>query len=133
MRENGTDFTVTATKTLPTAFFGKPLILTAGLLETQGADLGFLGFANQYHAEFEGSVAVMPCDKWMFAYEIRQQTSPYNLGLESLIGVENTWHAFDVAYIVDKHATLCAGVGIFGNLANAVVNSAWFMQLKYEF
>ena len=39
-RENGTDFTVTATKTLPTAFFGEPLIVTAGLLETQGADPG---------------------------------------------------------------------------------------------
>jgi hypothetical protein len=133
VRENGTDFTVTATKTLPTAFFGKPLIVTAGLLETQGADLGLLGFACQYHAEFEGSVAVLPFDKWMFAYEIRQQSSPYNLALGSLIGVENTWHAFDAAYIIDKHATLCAGVGILGNLANAAANSAWFMQLKYEF
>jgi hypothetical protein len=137
-RENGTDFTVTATKTLPTGFFGKPLIVTAGLLETQGADVGFLGFASQYHAEFEGSVAILPFDKWLFAYEIRQQASPYNLGLENvngvpLIGVENTWHAFDAAYIIDKHATLVAGVGIFGNLANTSANSAWWLQLKYEF
>ena len=118
-RQNGTDFTLTATKTLPKAFFGKPLIATAGLRESQAADLGFLGFADAYHTSFEGSVAILPFDKWLFAYEIRQQSSPYNLGLEPLIGVENTWHAFDAAYIINNHATLVAGVGIFGNLANA--------------
>jgi hypothetical protein len=132
-RQNGTDFTLTATKTLPTGFFGKPLIVTAGMRESQAADLGFLGFADAYHTSFEGSVAILPFDKWLFAYEIRQQSSPYNLALEPLIGVENTWHAFDAAYIIDKHATLVAGVGIFGNLANAGANSAWWLQLKYEF
>ena len=132
-RENGVDFTLTATKTLPTAFFGKPLIVTAGLRESQGANLGFLGFANEYHATFEGSVAVLPFDRWLFAYEFRQKTDPYTMDLAPLVGTEDDWHAFDAAFIVNKHTTLVAGAGIFGNLANAKADSAWFLQLKYEF
>lgn len=132
-RENGTDFTLTATKTLPTAFFGKPLIATAGLRESQGANLGLLGFSNTYKTTFEGSVAILPFDKWLFAYEFRQKSSPYTLGLAPLIGDEDNWHAFDAAYIISKHSTLVAGYGIFGTLANADANSAWWLQLKYEF
>ena len=75
--QNGNDITLTATKTLPNAFFGKPLILTAGLRESQGADLGFLGFANQYHTSFKGSIAILPFERWLFAYEFRQKRSPY--------------------------------------------------------
>ncbi len=132
-RENGEDFTLTATKTLPKAFFGKPLIVTAGLRESQAADLGFLGFANEYHASFEGNVAILPFDKWLFAYEFRQHSNPFTGEIPGLIGTENNWHAFDAAYIISKHATLVAGYGIFGNLANAEANSAWWLQLKYEF
>jgi hypothetical protein len=132
-RESGVDFTMTATKTLPTSFFGKPLIVTAGLRESQAADLGFLGFGEKYHTSFEGSVAVLPFDKWLFAYEIRQQTSPYTMGLAPLIGTENTWNAFDAAYIINNRTTLVAGYGIFGTLANTQANSAWWLQLKYEF
>ena len=135
-RENGTDFTLTATKTLPTAFLGKPLILTAGLRESQAAELGFLGFSNTYHASFEGSIAILPFDKWLFAYEFRQKSSPYDtitLNNEVIIGAENNWNAFDAAYIVNKHTTVVAGYGIFGNLANAAANSDWWLQLKYEF
>lgn len=135
-RENGTDFTLTATKTLPTAFLGKPLILTGGLRESQAADIGFLGFSNTYHASFEGSVAVLPFDKWLFAYEFRQKSSPYDtitLNNETIIGTENNWNAFDAAYIVSNHTTVVAGYGVFGNLANADANSNWWLQLKYEF
>jgi hypothetical protein len=135
------DFTLTVTKTLGTAFFGRPLIATAGVRESQGAELGFLGFSNKYSASFEGSVAVLPFDRWLFAYEFRQKTSPYGTigpggtidAPISLIGGENNWHGFDVAYIAGKHATLVGGLGIFGNLANAAANDAWWLQLKYEF
>jgi hypothetical protein len=135
-RENGTDFTLTATKTLPKSFFGKPLIVTAGFRESQAANLGFLGFAETYRASFEGSVAILPFDKWLFAYEFRQKSSPYGtitLNGEPIIGDEDNWHAFDVAYIISKHATFVAGAGILGTLANSEANSAWFVQLKYEF
>jgi hypothetical protein len=135
--DTSVDFTITATKTLGTAFFGRPLIVTAGLRESQGADLGFLGFTDTYHATFEGSVAILPFDKLLLAYEFRQKTNPFSgevvVGNTTLIGSENNWHGFDIAYIADKHTTLVGGFGIFGNLANANANDAWWLQLKYEF
>jgi len=58
--------------------FDRPLILTAGLRESQAAELGFLGFANAYHTSFEGSIAYLPFEKILVAYELRQKTSPYD-------------------------------------------------------
>jgi hypothetical protein len=140
-RNTSVDFTLTATKTLPEAFFGKPLIVTGGLRGSQGANLGFLGFSDKYTASFEGNVAILPFQRLLLAYEFRQKSSPYGtIGpggdipvSQLLIGGENNWHAFDAAYIINKHTTLVAGAGIFGNLANAEANNAWFLQLKYEF
>ena len=137
----GVDLTLTATKTLGKGFFGRPLILTAGLRESEAANLGFLGFSDKYAASFEGSVAVLPFDKLLLAYEFRQKTSPYGtIGPGGtidvpnlLIGGENNWHGFDIAYIASKHTTLVGGLGLFGNLANAIANDAWWLQLKYEF
>jgi hypothetical protein len=140
-RDYGVDFTLTATKTVAKGFFGRPLILTAGLRESEAADLGFLGFSDKYAASFEGSVAILPFDKLLFAYEFRQKTSPYGtIGPGGtvdvpnlLIGGEDNWNGFDVAYIASKHTTLLGGVGLFGNVANEKANSAWWLQLKYEF
>lgn len=139
--DTGVDFTLTATKTFGTAFFGRPLIFSAGLRESQGANLGFLGFADKYTASFETNVAVLPFDKWLFAYEFRQKSSPYGtIGPGGtvdvpnlLVGGEDNWHAFDVAYIASKHTTVVAGAAILGNLANTAADNAWFLQLKYEF
>jgi len=139
--DNGVDLTLTATKTLPHGFFCKPLIVTAGLRESEAADLGFLGFSNHYTASFEGSIAALPFDKWLVAYEFRQHASPYgNIGPggtivtpTTLIGVENNWNGFDLAYIISNHATLVGGLGLFGNLANEKADNAWWLQLKYEF
>ncbi len=139
--DGGVDFTLTATKTLPHGFFCKPLIVTAGLRESEAADLGFLGFSNHYTASFEGSIAALPFDKWLVAYEFRQHASPYgNIGPggtivtpTTLIGVENNWNGFDLAYIISNHATLVGGLGLFGNLANEKADNAWWLQLKYEF
>jgi hypothetical protein len=130
--DTSVDFTLTATKTIAKGFFGKPLIVTAGLRESQGADLGFLGFSDKYTASFEGSVAILPFEKVLLAYEFRQKSSPYGT-IPTLIGDENNWHGFDIAYIVDKHTTIVAGLGLFGNLANTDANDAWWLQLKYEF
>ena len=140
-RDYGVDLTLTATKTLPHGFFCKPLIVTAGLRESEAADLGFLGFSNNYAASFEGSIAILPFDKLLLAYEFRQKTSPYGtIGPGGtidvpnlLIGGENNWHGFDIGYIASKHTTLVGGFGIFGNLANTTANNAWWLQLKYEF
>ena len=130
---SGEDYTLTTTKTIKEGFFGKPLIATAGLRLSEGADLGLLGFGDTYHATFEGSIAVLPLDNLLVAYEFRQKTDPYNLNLAPLIGTEDNWHAIDVGLIMNKYSTLVVGYGHFGNLANNNADGAWWFQLKYEF
>jgi hypothetical protein len=131
------DITLTATKTLPKAFFGRPLIISAGLRESQGANLGFLGFTDKYRASFEGNLCILPYDRLLLGYEFRQKTNPFTgevvVGNYSLIGNENNWHAFDAAYIINNRTTLVAGAAVLGNLANAKADNGWFLQLKYEF
>jgi hypothetical protein len=131
--DSGEDYTFTLTKTFGKGFFGKPLITTAGLRLSEAADLGFLGFGDTYHATFEGNVAILPWDKVLIAYEFRQKTDPYTLALSPLIGGEDNWSAIDVGLILNPHSTFVAGWGHFGNLVNAEADSAWYVQMKYEF
>ena len=140
-RSNGTDFTLTATKTFPKLGFGRPVITTAGLRLSEAAQLGFLGFGDEYHATFEGNVAWLPTDFLVLGYEFRQKSNTYgniprvpgDLTQGFLLGEEDNWQTFDAAFILSRHATFVAGYGHLGNLTNANANSAWFVQLKYEF
>lgn len=130
-RDWGLDATLTATKTIPNVF-NRPLILSAGVRGSQGANLGFLGFSDEWAATFEGNVAYLPTDWLLIAYEYRQKPDPYDK-IPGLIEGENDWHAIDVSLILGRQATLVAGYGRFGTLANADANDAWWLQLKYEF
>ena len=108
------DYTLTATKTIPPNVLGRPLILTAGLRLSEASKLGFLGFGDTYRATFEGSVAFLPLDRVLVAYEFRQKTDPYGQ-IPGVIEGEDNWHAFDAALILNKNTTLVAGYGIFGD------------------
>jgi hypothetical protein len=130
-KENGEDFTLTLTKMFP-KFFGRPLIVTAGLRESQAANLGFLGFSSTYRASFEGSIVYIPVDGLVVAYEFRQKNDPYST-IPGLINGEDNWHAFDVGLILTPQSTLVVGYGNFGTLANSEANGAWWFQLKHEF
>ena len=135
-RSNGEDFTFTVSKTFP-KLVGRPLILTAGFRESEAAALGFLGFGDTYRATVEGNVVFMATDRIALGYEFRQNKDPYGFILDKsgnyILGPENNWHTFDVAYVLGKHATLVGGWCLLGNLSNAKANDAWVMQLKYEF
>ena len=131
-RENGVDFTLTATRTIPPEVLGRPLIVTAGLRASQAAQLGFLGFGDEYHATFEGNVAYLPFDRLVLAYEFRQKPDPYGQ-IAGLIGDEDHWHAFDAIFILNEQTTFTAGYGAFGTLADTEENGVWWLQLKHEF
>ncbi len=75
-RDNGTDFTLTMTKKITTGI-GMPIFFTAGLRESEAAQIGFLGFGDAYHTTFEGNVAFMPSKHIVLAYEFRQKIDPY--------------------------------------------------------
>ena len=132
-RSNGEDFTLTATKTIPEAF-GRPVIATAGLRLSEAANLGYLGFSDQYRASFEGNVVYLVHDRVVLAYELRQKSSPYG-EIPNVIGDEDTWQAFDVVLMLNehKHTTLAAAWVPVGTLANTTENGGWFLQLKHEF
>ena len=130
----GEDYTLTASKTIvdKTWTLGRPLILTGGLRNSDAAQLGFLGFGGQRHWTFEGSVAYMPTDWLLIAYEFRGKEDPYGR-IPELVGNEGNWHAIDISWIINKHATLVAGYGAFGTVVNTQENDAFWIQFKYEF
>ena len=129
----GVDYTLTASKTLLGALtFDRPLIVTGGLRNSSAAQLGLLGFGTHRTTTFEGSVAFLPADQWLIAYEYRQKCSPYRV-INGLVEKEDDWHAVDLGYIVDDHTTIVLGWGAFGQVANSKENGAWWLQVKYEF
>jgi hypothetical protein len=134
--DTGVDFTLTITKKF---MIGEhALFATGGLRESKAAQLGFLGFGDTYRATFEGNLIYMLTDHIVVGYEFRQKADPYSTIAsdepgEFLIGPENSWHAIDVAYILNNHTTFCAGWGNLGNLVNSEANGSWWLQLKYEF
>ncbi|MEI8194608.1 MAG: DUF3034 family protein [Phycisphaerae bacterium] len=129
---SGEDLTLTATKMFPKLALGRPVIVTGGWRESQAANLGFLGFGQDWSGTFEGNIAILPTDWLLVAYEFRQKEDPYGR-IPGLINGENNWHAVDVSWIINKNATLVAGWGNFGTLGNSEADGAWWLQLKYEF
>jgi hypothetical protein len=132
-KANGEDYTLTASKTLLGDWtLKRPLIVTGGLRNSSAAELGLLGFGEHRSWTFEGSVAYVPFDWLLVAYEFRGKNDPYS-EIPGLVGDEDNWNAIDVSWILNKNATLVAGWGAFGNLANSHENGAWWLQFKYEF
>jgi hypothetical protein len=46
---------------------------------------------------------------------------------------EGDWATFDAAYVVNKHLTVAAGYGHFGNVLNHEANGVWGLTTKWEF
>ncbi|HUW58947.1 MAG TPA: DUF3034 family protein [Planctomycetota bacterium] len=131
-RASGFDFTLTATKTFPELVLGKPLIVTAGLRNSEAAQIGYLGFGDNRHTTFEGSLGVMPLEKLLLAYEYRQKKNPYHK-IPGLIGREDDWHALSASYIMSDRVTITGVLGWFGNIANSNADPGAGLQVKYEF
>lgn len=132
-KDHGVDLTLTASKTVVGSWtLNRPLILTGGLRNSSGGQLGLLGFGSDRATTFEGSVAFLPKDWLLVAYEYRQKSNPYDQ-IPGLVGDEDDWHCVDVSWIVNSHTTLVAGWGAFGNVTNKTENGVWWLQAKYEF
>jgi len=132
-KDTGVDVTLTASKTLVADWtFKRPVILTGGLRNSSAGQVGLLGFGDDRATTFEGSVAVLPTNWLLVAYEYRGKSNPYD-EIPGLIEDEDDWHAVDVSWIVNSHTTLVAGWGAFGNVTNESENETWWLQAKYEF
>ena len=66
------------------------------------------------------------------AAEYKQQPTNYK-AIGNLVRVEDDWWTIDAAYVVNKHLTLAAGYGHFGNVLNHESNGVWGFTTKWEF
>ena len=130
-RDYGVDFVLTASKAFD--IYGHPLIFSVGGRASDAAQLGYLGFGGGYNVTVEGNVVFGVTNWLLLAFEYRQKPNPYNQNLSPLIGGENDWWTIGAAFILDKHTTLTAGYGHFGQVLNTQENAAWAVALKYEF
>ncbi|MBE3068882.1 MAG: DUF3034 family protein [Planctomycetes bacterium] len=131
-RANGTDFTLHATKMLPKAAFGKPLILNSGIRFSQAAQLGLLGFGEAYKLTGEGSVVAFVTDWMAVGYEFRQKKDSIGTAGDLVRGEDN-WHTIILAFLINEHLGFSCGWGHFGGVANEVEDGVWGFEFKYEF
>jgi len=131
----GTEFTSVATKTI-TDLLPRPLIVSAGLRNSDAIHTGLIGFAGERRTTFEGSIIYFLTDKLLLASEYRQKSDllgQCSMGGKHLIKAENDWWDICLAYIINDHMTIAAGLANFGNVFNHREESVFAIQLKYEF
>ena len=126
----GVDFTLYASKLL--TFLPRPVLINAGGRATRGAELGLLGFSQNYSFLFEGNVAIFLTDWLILAGEYRQQPHNYT-PIPGVVNQSGDWATVDLAWIVNKHLTIAGGYGYFGNVGDKNANGVWGFTAKYEF
>lgn len=127
----GVDLTLTASKTIPNVF-GRPLILTGGLRNSDAAWLGYLGFGGERHTTFEGSAIYLPLDWLAVGYEFRQKVDPYET-IPGLVEEEDNLQAVSLIFIPNNHLNIALVYGAFGKVLNKDENQVLAVQLKWEF
>jgi hypothetical protein len=129
-REQGVDYTLYASKMFTQ--LPRPVLLELGGRATEAVWDGLGGFTHSYSAVFEGNVVVFVTGKFALAAEYKQQPRNYQ-AIGNLVKVEGDWATLDAAYVVNKHLTLAAGYGLFGNVLNHEANGVWGLTTKWEF
>ena len=127
---SGTDFTLYASKLFTQ--LPRPVLLEAGGRATESVWEGLGGFTGKYNFVFEGNAVVFVTDSILLAAEYKQQPRDYQ-AIGSLVRKESDWWTIDAAYVVNKHLTLAAGYGHFGNVLNHEANGVWGLTTKWEF
>lgn len=130
----GVEFTAVASKTI-TDLLPRPVILSAGIRNSDAIHTGLFGFAGERRTTFEGSILVLLTDRLIFAAEYRQKPDlldQLNTGGKHLIKAENDWMSLYLAYVINDNMTISGGYASLGNLANHR-EDAFGIQLKYEF
>lgn len=125
----GVDFTLYASKML--TLLPRPVLVNLGVRATESAQLGLLGFTDDYSFVFEGNVVVLATDRFMVAAEFKQQ--PAEFTPVPLIGKPDHWWTIAAGYVVNPHMTVAIGYGHFGRVANHRANGVWGITTKWEF
>jgi hypothetical protein len=125
----GLDFTLYGSKMI--TCLPRPVLLNLGGRATKSAEIGLLGFTDQYSFVIESSAVVMVTDRILLAAEYKQQ--PHSFTSTALIGKPDDWWTIDAGYVVNPHMTLAVGYGHFGTVANHSANGVWGLTTKWEF
>lgn len=128
--DEGLDFTLYGSKML--TFLPRPVLVNLGGRATKSAELGLLGFTDEYSFVFEGSVVVLVTDRILLAAEYKQQPGGFT-PIPGLIGAPDDWWTIDGGYVINSHMTLAVGYGHFGTVANHTANGVWGLTTKWEF
>jgi len=129
-REQGVDYTLYASKLytqLP-----RPVLLELGGRATEAVWDGLGGFTGKYNYVFEANAVVFVTGNFALAAEYKEQPRDYQ-AIGNLVKAEGDWATLDAAYVVNKHFTLAAGYGLFGNVLNHQANGVWGLTTKWEF
>jgi len=129
-KDNGTDFTLYASKTFTQ--LPRPVILELGGRATEAVWDGLGGFTDNYNFVFEGNVVVLVTNNIALAAEYKQQPRDYQ-AIGNLVQKESDWWTLDAAYVVNKHLTLAVGYAHFGDVLNDQANGVFGVTTKYEF
>lgn len=129
-RKQGEDYTLYASKLFTQ--LPRPVLLEVGGRATKAVWDGLGGFTRSYSAVFEGNVVVFVTGNFALAAEYKEQPRNYQ-AIGSLVQKEGDWWTLDAAYVVNKHLTLAAGYGHFGNVLNDQANGVWGITTKWEF
>jgi len=127
---DGVDYTLYASKLFTQ--LPRPVLVELGGRATKGAQLGLLGYTDDYSFVFEGNIVVFLTSNIALAAEYKQKPNEYK-SVGSLIRPEDDWWTIDAAYVVNKHLTLAAGYGHFGRVLNHEANGVWGVTTKWEF
>ena len=128
--DSGADITLYASKLFTQ--LPRPVLVELGGRATRAVWDGLGGFTSGYNFVVEGNVVVFVTSNFALAAEYKQQPTDYK-AIGSLVRVEDDWWTIDAAYVVNKHLTLAAGYGHFGNVLNHEADGVWGLTTKWEF
>ncbi|MDY6914667.1 MAG: DUF3034 family protein [Planctomycetota bacterium] len=136
-RCNGIDYTLHASKTFPELLFGRPVIFTVGMRNSQASNIGYTGFGGDCEWTIETDVVCLVTDRLAVGYEYRNKNDAYDrpsgAAYRRLVRGEDDWHAVRVAYVINDHCTIGAGWAYLGPVLNSHEGCVWGFQFKYEF
>ncbi len=128
--DDGIDFTLTGSKML--TFLPRPVLVSAGARASRAAQLGLMGFTDEYLVTFEGNALVLLTDRLAVGAEYRQKREA--LGeIPGLIGDEDSAWDVHAAYIINDQMNVYAVVGDFGTVLNHSDQTFFGLVFKYEF
>lgn len=127
---DGIDYTLYASKML--TFLPKPLLVNAGVRNSNAAHAGLLGFTDDREFLFEGNVVLFLADNFALGAEYRQKPDGYKQ-IDGLVAAEDDWWSVVAAYVVNDSMTVSGGYFNLGDVLDEEDTDAFALKLKWEF